>query len=189
MFREVYYKIKNIFPNVIASSELIILCSQLKESLSENICQNDISSTMLLSTPFVSQDASATLHDHRLPSTFGFTHNNGICHSSIQIPLPFFQNNCKYIEQHMVCFPSSNQLRIHKTPPLTPWQVCGVFNCTNPVTLAQVSLFAENTGRFVRRDFLHNTVVVFPCISYSCISLLFLREQFLPNYSIFRSQI
>lgn len=33
MFREVYYKIKNIFPNVIASSELIILCSQRSLSL------------------------------------------------------------------------------------------------------------------------------------------------------------
>lgn len=52
-----------------------------------------------------------------------------------------------------------------------------------------VSLFAENMGRFVRHDFLHNTVVVFRSISYSCISLPFLREQFLPNYSIFRSQI
>lgn len=65
----------------------------------------------------------------------------------------------------------------------------GFFDCTNPVTVAQVCLYAENTVTFVRYDFLDNTVMIFPSISYSCMGLLFLREQFLPKYSIFRSQI
>lgn len=98
---------------------------------------------MLLSTPSVSQDASENLHNQDLPSTFGFTHNNRICHFSIQIPLPFFQNDCKYTEQYMLCFPSSNQLHIHKTLPLLPWQVC---DCANSVTVAQVCLLRIQAG-------------------------------------------
>lgn len=65
----------------------------------------------------------------------------------------------------------------------------GFFDCTNPITAPQVCLSAENTGTFVRCDFLDNTVMIFPSITYSCVGLLFLREQFLPKYSIFRSQI
>lgn len=65
----------------------------------------------------------------------------------------------------------------------------GVFDWINPVTVAQVCLSAENTGIFVKYDFLDNSVMIFSCISYSCMGLLFLREQFLPKYSIFRSQI
>lgn len=65
----------------------------------------------------------------------------------------------------------------------------GFFDCTNPVTVAQVCLSAKNTGTFVRYDFLDNTVMIIPGIPYSCLGLLFLREQFSPKYSIFRSQI
>lgn len=72
---------------------------------------------------------------------------------------------------------------------LIPWQVCGVWGCTNPDTVAQVCLSAENMGRFVRCDFIRNTGLIFPTISSSSMSLLFLREHFSPNYSIFRSQI
>lgn len=36
MFPQVYYKTKNIFPNVRASSEVTILYIQVKESLSES---------------------------------------------------------------------------------------------------------------------------------------------------------
>lgn len=44
-------------------------------------------------------------------------------------------------------------------------------------------------NNIVRYDFLDNTVMIFSSISYSCMGLLFLRGQFLPKYSIFRSQI
>lgn len=142
---------------------------------------------MIHSVTAYSLDASATLHEQHPPSMCGFPHNNGICHFSIQIFLLFFQKNCKYIEQYMLYFPSSNQLHIHKTLPLIPCQVCGVFDCANPGTVAQVCPSVENTECVYY--FLHNTVKTFPSISYSCMSLLFLREQFLPKYSIFTSQI
>lgn len=123
---EVYCKIRNILPNVRASSELIRSCIQLKQSL----CK---STSLLPKWYYIHHvivyplDASATLHEQHSPSMFSFPHNNGICHSSIQISLLFFQNNCKYIEQYMLYFPSFNQLHIHKTLPLIPCQVCGVF--------------------------------------------------------------
>lgn len=101
---------------------------------------------MIHSVTAYSLEASATLHEQHPPSMCGFPHNNGICHSSIQIFLLFFQNNCKYIEQYMLYFPSSNQLHIHKTLPLIPCQVCGVLDCANPVTVAQVCPSVENTG-------------------------------------------
>lgn len=93
---EVYCKIRKILPNVRASSELISLCIQLKPSLSKSTsplpkwhCINHVI--------VYSLDASAALHDQHPPSMFSFPHNSGICHSSIQISLLLFQNNCKYI--------------------------------------------------------------------------------------------
>lgn len=121
---EVCCKTTNILPNVTASSELISLCIRLKQSLSKST--SPLPKWYYIHHVIVySLDASATLHDQHSPSMFSFPHNDGICHSSIQISLPFFQNNCKYIEQYMHYFPFFNQLQIHKTLPLIPCQVWG----------------------------------------------------------------
>lgn len=159
MFPEVYYKIRSIFPNVIASSELIIF--SLK---SHHICKNDISSTMLLSTPPVSQDVSATLHNQHLPSTFGFTHNNWILVTNSNTPSLFSGQLQIYWTIHAL-FSIFQSSYVSIRPFLLSHGKFVGFLTVLTQSLLLRSVFAENTGRLVRHDILHNTVVVFPSTS------------------------
>lgn len=148
------------FPDVIASSKFVILNIQLKESLSEStshlpkwyfIHHISVYSYRMLLQPFIISIYQKGPVSH---ITMGFVT------LTFKPSFPCF--NCKDIELHMLYFPSSNQFPIHKTLPLMPWQVCRVFDCTKPVTVVEVCLSAESTGRFARHNFLCNTVVVIP---------------------------
>lgn len=76
-------------------------------------------------------------------------HQHLVSHTTIEFvtsvfksPFPSFKTIANTLN-NTCCFPSSNQLHIHKTLPLLPWQVC---DCANSVTVAQVCLLRIQAG-------------------------------------------
>lgn len=189
VFPEIYYKTKNIFPKTIASSELIILCIQLKESFTESTSHLPTSDFMnhtivhsCSTGHFCNSPAGVS------PPTFSFAHSNGVS-ASLQYSDPlfsFFQGNCKYAQSRMFYLPSSHHVFVHKTL----FSSCARFvGYLITQTLLLKSFFLQRIlSDLSGTTFFHNTVVVFPSISCSCMNPLLFKEQFSPNYLTFRSQ-
>lgn len=169
MFPEVYYKTKNIFPNTIASSELTILCIQLKESFTESTSHLPTSDFMnhaivhsLCSTGhFCNSPAGVS------PPTFGFAHSNGVS-VSLQYSDPlfsFFQGNCKYAQPRVFYLPSSHHVFVH----MTLFSSCARFvGYLITQTLLLKSFFLQRIlSDLSGTTFFHNTIMVIPSISRS----------------------
>lgn len=112
---EIYYKTKNIFPNIIASSELIILCTQLREAFTESTSRLPTSYFMNHATVY---SLCSTGHFCNSPAsvslpTFGFAHSNGVCHSSIQIPSLLSSRATANTHNHRC--PTFHHILVHKT--------------------------------------------------------------------------
>lgn len=140
---EVYCKIRNILPNLRASSELISLRIQLKQSLSSSTSPLPKWSSMLLPTPWMLLQLfmSSIHHPCAFPRTI-MEFVTPVFKSSFSSfrTIANLLNNTWSIFQLQTSYTSIKPFLLFHARSVE------LFDCANPVTVAQVCPSTENTG-------------------------------------------